>query len=211
MAYVCNKPTEAMSVTLQAAKSLGKSLRGFAPTIRELAGVSNELKQTLEQEIGLDEIRREWREGNYPPYRQESTSSSNRLESNAEATSSQPSKNAEDTQPFKTEASDAKLTKAEASDSKPMKEASEEIARKVDPSIESKRAESARLAWGDTSSTSNASQPTHQSQEVDKGPKAEVAAAPKPAEPSFEGMTVEQLEAELARRRAKEPSHSNQK
>lgn len=200
---------------LQAAKSLGKSLRGFAPTIRELAGVSNELKQTLEQEIGLDEIRREWRDGSYPPYRQDPATSTNRLDSNAQATSSQFSDKAEasDSQLNKAQPSDAQPSKAEASgsDSKQLKEISEDLAKEVDPSIEAKRAESARLAWGDSPKTSNVSQPAHQSQQLDHVPKADPAAAPKPAEPSFEGMTVEQLEAELARRRAKERSHSSHK
>lgn len=153
--------------------------------------MSNELKQTLEQEIGLDEIRREWRDGSsssrYPPYRDESTSSGNRLESNAEATT--------DSQPAKPQ----------------LKEASEEIAKEVDPSIEAKRAESARMAWGNTPSTSNVSNQSHESQEVSKAPTAEAAAAPKTSGPSSDGMTIEQLEAELAKRRAKTPSQSSNK
>lgn len=44
----------------QAAKSLGATLRAFAPTIRELTEVSNELKSTLEEEIGLNDIRQEF-------------------------------------------------------------------------------------------------------------------------------------------------------
>ena len=39
------------------AKQLGSTLRAFQPTIRELQEVSQEFKQTLEDEIGLDEIR----------------------------------------------------------------------------------------------------------------------------------------------------------
>ncbi|EXB93838.1 hypothetical protein L484_004324 [Morus notabilis] len=38
------------------ARSLGKTLRAFQPTIRELQEVSREFKSTLEKEIGLDEI-----------------------------------------------------------------------------------------------------------------------------------------------------------
>ncbi|GMH36413.1 hypothetical protein BSKO_04281 [Bryopsis sp. KO-2023] len=41
----------------EAAKSLGKAVRSFQPTIRELAEVSTDLRSTLEQEIGLEEIR----------------------------------------------------------------------------------------------------------------------------------------------------------
>jgi TatA/E family protein of Tat protein translocase len=39
------------------AKQLGGTLRAFQPTIRELQEVSREFKSTLEDEIGLDEIR----------------------------------------------------------------------------------------------------------------------------------------------------------
>jgi len=39
-----------------AAKSLGKTLRTFQPTIQELKEVSEEFKSTLEDEIGLDEF-----------------------------------------------------------------------------------------------------------------------------------------------------------
>lgn len=38
------------------AKNLGKTLRAFQPTIRELQEVSREFKSTLEKEIGLDEL-----------------------------------------------------------------------------------------------------------------------------------------------------------
>nr|GEV68722.1 sec-independent protein translocase protein TATB, chloroplastic [Tanacetum cinerariifolium] len=40
----------------EVAKNLGKTLRAFQPTIRELQEVSREFKSTLEKEIGLDEI-----------------------------------------------------------------------------------------------------------------------------------------------------------
>lgn len=40
----------------EVARSLGKTLRAFQPTIRELQEVSREFKSTLEKEIGLDEI-----------------------------------------------------------------------------------------------------------------------------------------------------------
>ncbi|CAA3024962.1 sec-independent protein translocase protein TATB, chloroplastic-like isoform X2 [Olea europaea var. sylvestris] len=40
----------------EVARNLGKTLRAFQPTIRELQEVSREFKGTLEREIGLDEI-----------------------------------------------------------------------------------------------------------------------------------------------------------
>ncbi|KAL3161146.1 hypothetical protein ABBQ38_009521 [Trebouxia sp. C0009 RCD-2024] len=163
----------------EAAKSLGQSLKGFAPTIRELAGVSNELKQTLEQEIGLDEIRREWRDGSLPPSmrsrqdEQPEASSSNRLEPDEQG-SNRPAE-------------------------KELKEVSEEMAQQIDPEIAKRRAESARMAWGNTS---NSSQPSNESQELEKNPVG-TAAAPRVKFGDMEGMSIEELEAELARRRSK--------
>ncbi|GAB4858296.1 hypothetical protein Ancab_009768 [Ancistrocladus abbreviatus] len=40
----------------EVARNLGKTLRAFQPTIRELQEVSREFKNTLEREIGLDDI-----------------------------------------------------------------------------------------------------------------------------------------------------------
>jgi mttA/Hcf106 family len=51
----------------QAVKALGNTLRTFQPTIRELASVSSELRNTLEEQIGLDEIRQEFRSATLPP------------------------------------------------------------------------------------------------------------------------------------------------
>lgn len=41
----------------EVARNLGKTLREFQPTIKELQEVSQEFKSTLEKEIGLDDIR----------------------------------------------------------------------------------------------------------------------------------------------------------
>lgn len=150
--------------------------------------MSNELKQTLEQEIGLDEIRREWRDGSSSSSLQQRSSSfqdtefssDNRLEPN-EGSSKQPSK-------------------AE------LKEVTEEMAQQVDPDIATRRAESAKMAWGDTS---NSSAPSNESQEGSKMPKTNAPAAPKVADSKMEGMSIEELEAELARRRSKQPSNSS--
>ena len=46
---------------VQAVKSLGATFRAFSPTIREIASVTNELSSTLQEQIGLDEIRNEFR------------------------------------------------------------------------------------------------------------------------------------------------------
>ncbi|KAK3013440.1 hypothetical protein RJ639_009358 [Escallonia herrerae] len=57
-------PTLFMSVRDQVARNLGKTLREFQPTIRELQDVSREFKSTLEREIGLDDIQNPT-QGNY--------------------------------------------------------------------------------------------------------------------------------------------------
>ena len=50
-----------MLTLFQAVKSLGKTLKTFQPTIREVMSVSSELRNTLEEQIGLDDIRSELR------------------------------------------------------------------------------------------------------------------------------------------------------
>ena len=153
--------------------------------------MSNELKQTLEQEIGLDEIRREWRDGSRPaPLQsqqdwQSEASSSNRLEPD-----------------------EAAKSKSKPAAEKELKEVSEEMAEKMDPDIAKRRAESARMAWGDTSKA-NSSQPSNESQEPDKTPASDTAAAPKLKDSRMEGMSIEELEKELARRRTKHTSTSS--
>ena len=39
---------------------MGKTLRAFAPTLQELTSVSRDLKNTLDNELGIDEIRRDF-------------------------------------------------------------------------------------------------------------------------------------------------------
>ncbi len=48
------------SLSLQAAKSLGKTVRAFQPTLREIVSASSDIRSSLEESIGLDEIRQEW-------------------------------------------------------------------------------------------------------------------------------------------------------
>lgn len=50
----------------EAARSIGKTLRSFTPTIRELAEVSTDLKSTFEQEIGLNEIQQDLKDAVNP-------------------------------------------------------------------------------------------------------------------------------------------------
>lgn len=152
--------------------------------------MSNELKQTLEQEIGLDEIRREWRDGSSSSSLQQRSSSFQDTESS----------------------SDNRLEPNEGSSKQPstaeLKEVTEEMAQQVDPDIARRRAESAKMAWGDTSKSSA---PSKESQEGSKILRVatDAPAAPKVADSKMEGMSIEELEAELARRRSKQPSNSS--
>jgi hypothetical protein len=43
--------------SLQAAKSVGSTLRAFQPAIKEVVEVSQDLRGTLEKELGLDELK----------------------------------------------------------------------------------------------------------------------------------------------------------
>lgn len=66
----------------EVARNLGKTLREFQPTIKELQEVSREFKSTLEREIGLDEIQNS---------KQTTYSPSNTTSSNTTSTTSTPS------------------------------------------------------------------------------------------------------------------------
>ncbi|KAJ4955141.1 hypothetical protein NE237_011924 [Protea cynaroides] len=66
----------------EVARNLGKTLRAFQPTIRELQDVSREFKSTLEREIGLDDIPTQ---NTYRSTNTTSTSSLNADTENAEA------------------------------------------------------------------------------------------------------------------------------
>lgn len=142
----------------QAAKSIGETLRAFAPTIRELTQVSSELKSTLEEEIGLNDLREEFQRPIVPSPRPPKALAS---QSADEAT---PSSSVESL-------SDLTAT---------MKPVDESMAVAIDPEIERKRREAEQMAWGGQSPTQ----------------------APTEAAPDLAAMSVEELEAELARRKA---------
>ena len=108
----------------QAAKSLGATLRAFAPTIRELTDVSNELKSTLEEEIGINEIRQEF-------------SGSKLTRNTVEASYTD----------FPTARQESKL---EATSSELIQESPKNYNKddSIDSDLEKMRQESARMAWG---------------------------------------------------------------
>lgn len=182
---------------------MGKTLRAFQPTIRELADVSNELKSTLEKEIGLNEVKAELQR---PP-----TASS-------VATTVAPS---DDTGAYSTPmyhgvvvwdtAMPAFSTHVATSTAPPstgapssladprMVQATDAIAEAVDPEIKQKRAESETAAWGGAPPVAT---PPVVSPPAVTPPGV---AAEAPAGGSLAGMSMEELERELARRKAATP------
>jgi TatA/E family protein of Tat protein translocase len=140
----------------QAAKSLGATLRAFQPTIRELTQVSNELKSTLEQEIGINEIRQEFT--NPPP-----------------GPSPLPKRDEIDTD--NDDQQGGGLSSVADSLTSSIKGAKDASAASLDPDIARKREEAAKMAWGGA------------------------AAMTGKAAGGIDGMSIEELEAELQRRK----------
>jgi len=149
----------------QAAKSLGATLRAFAPTIRELTQVSSELKSTLEEEIGLNDLRDEFQRPAVPSPRAVSTSSLPAADDEAPA--------AQATSAGSGDAEDS-LSELSASMQGGLGDGG---AEPYDPDIGRKREEAARMAWGPGG---GAQQPAKR----------------------LETMSMQDLEAELARRKA---------
>jgi TatA/E family protein of Tat protein translocase len=141
----------------QAAKSLGATLRAFQPTIRELTQVSNELKSTLEQEIGINEIRQEFAKP--PP-----------------VPTPLPKRDGVDTD--NDDLQGGGLSNVADSLTSSIKGAKDASAASLDPDIASKREEAAKMAWGGA------------------------AAMTGKAAGGIDGMSIEELEAELQRRKA---------
>ncbi|CAD7704462.1 unnamed protein product [Ostreobium quekettii] len=145
-----------------AAKSFGAALRSFQPTIRELAEVSTDLKSTLEQEMGLDELRDDIRAIRSPLSAQPSPPGGQvaaRSEEGLGGPAAQAASRGSDAGEDATGVVDAMM-------------------ELVDADIDQKRADSERLAWGG------------QAPEADSG------------ERDLSAMSVAELEAELARRKA---------
>ena len=164
---------------------MGATLKTFQPTIREVLGVTQDLRNTLEEQIGLDDIRRELRGGSATPSwsqtnqfkptdsyqwdkeRAESSngaSSSSSNGSSGTADSTSPSSNAESAQ----------------ASSRP---------HAADEDLDSMRKQSASAAWG--------------GQAPDKPPQQQQASnSGSSGGEVLSGLTLEDLEAELKRRKA---------
>lgn len=106
----------------EAAKSLGKAVKSFQPTLRELAEVSTDLKSTLEQEIGFDEI-----QSDFNSIRNPMPATKNVVESSS------------------TPSASVGTVEDKTGGVKPLDNAA---VLTEDPDIESKRAASLNAAWG---------------------------------------------------------------
>ena len=169
----------------EAVKAVGATLRTFQPTIRELASVSSDLRSTLEEQIGLDEIRAELSSAvsPIPPATAPAKPTAAGLEAGAGGGDGAPTDGTG-------AAPGASLPDAVAA----MQGAGSDGDGSADPDIEAKRAASAAAAWDGVVPTSSS------------------AAVPAPApgrrgegageEDSLLGdVPLDALEAELARRR----------
>lgn len=175
----------------EAAKSLGRSLKGLQPTIRELAGVSTELKRTLEQEIGLDEIRNEWRGTGSPLSDEAFTSNSSTATKTALSDSTTGSDSTLTSTNGNSTTDSNASTAVEAAAHKAtgipeLRQVTDNVAKSLDPDIERKREQSARAAWGHQQP---AEAPSQQTKVVSSSP-------------SLQGLSIEELEAELAKRKS---------
>ncbi|GAB4823555.1 hypothetical protein N2152v2_010601 [Parachlorella kessleri] len=169
----------------QAAKSLGQTLRAFQPTIRELTQVSAELKSTLESEIGINEIKEE--------LRRPVTSVSRALDETISGTGTGGAANSAPVQ-------GAGLQELADGMTAQVKGAREDMARVVDPDIERKREEAAKQAWGAAAGSAAAAAPAP-SVKTDASGSGSRGSAAEPAV-QLDSLSVEQLEAELQRRKA---------
>ena len=159
----------------EAVKAAGKTLRSFQPTLRELASVSSDLRNTLEEQIGLDEIRAEFTGVGLPP-----APATRRVESEGAAAGG----GGDEGLPSTSAAADALEEGADAA-----------IAT---DDIDALRAASEREAWGgNVPPVLSADDAPLQGASLDL-----FAAAPPPTAAALETASVEELEAELARRRA---------
>ncbi len=184
-------------------KSLGKTLKAFQPTIRELASVSSDLKNTLEEQIGLDDIRAEFRNSTAPVRRASSVSDQvcyfvlpflwhclGGLVRSCRGVTL------------------AKLAQANGllQDSPEIEAALEPQLRSfpsdlpsqtlLDPEIQRKREQSAAAAWGAGSNASSSAPPVRSPAD------GEDVHSSSPG-PDLSSRSLEELEAELERRRAK--------
>lgn len=204
----------------EAVKAVGATLRAFQPTIRELASVSSELRSTLEEQIGLDNIKAELNAA-VAPLPPPATKKVERKKEEEEVGEEESASDVDGAGGGGGEGDDGEDGEREIFDSRPSlsEYAASMGAEKIDPDIEAKRAASAAAAWGTAGEipqvlssssdygggASSSSSPVQvQGAALEAAMAAAAAAAtphPPPPAKSLDVLSIEELEAELARRR----------
>jgi len=207
----------------EAVKAVGATLRTFQPTIRELASVSSELRNTLEEQIGLDDIKAELSAAVAPL--PETTTAAKKAKKKEVAAEGGGENDIDNEEGEEEENEDGER---EIFDPRPSltEYANSMGAEKIDPDIEAKRAAAAAAAWGSAgaipqvlsssdasalssspASSSFSSPAPVQGAALEAAMAAAAAASPSssssPSAPakSLDRLSIEELEAELARRR----------
>ena len=212
----CEIPTDPQTNSAlageQAAKGVAATIKSFQPTIREVTEVTSELRTNLSQEMGIDELQREFRD--IERTTRESMSLTNPMQPPPPIEKPKPDPAPQSTLVGKEvkpqAAAESALEQGEqralseisaglaglddSAAAAPLKPVTEAGALAEDPEIERKRAESAKLAWGG-----------NVPQEIG-ATDAEAAAAGggagKGEKKRLQDMTMAELEAELAKRKA---------
>ena len=153
---------------------MGATFRTVQPTIRELVSASNDLRTSFEEQIGLDEIRNEFRTG---------------------ASYSRPSTSYDPDAPGKSDATSHVSSQADGSSESASSDTQQDRSgtyhgTDFDVDIEAKRREAAKMAWG-TATGSDAPVAKDSGNGAGTG-----------ARGALDGLSLEDLEAELARRKA---------
>ena len=174
----------------EAAKSLGGVLRTFQPTLRELQEVSQEFKTVLEDEIGLDELKRDL-SAVADPYAAPSAARQKAAAAATQALREDEGAGAASV------LDDAKALEAE--------EAGAGAGAEAEEDLEAMRAASAAAAWGQTPPPTGAAE-TYPATlgEVAEGLAGDAGGGGEAPAPDLAAMSVEELEAELARRKGDE-------
>ena len=185
----------------QAVKSLGATFRTISPSIRELVTASTDLRTSFEEQIGLDEIRNEFRGVSSPSYKRPlPESDADASTSSARDGSSSSSSNSSDSRPAVSSASSTEAGTSAASNGADQSNGAY-FGADFDVDIEAKRREAAQLAWG-TATGSDAPVAKDSSQASLNGPQS--------GETALAGLSLEALEAELARRKAAKAGSNGQ-
>ena len=177
----------------QAVKSLGATLKTFQPTIREVLGVTQELRSTLEEQIGLDDIRREFRSSSQPTW---SSPESQTRPMRSQDWDSPAGTSSDAGQPSLVRSAESMSNGASSSEGSSHGSDGPSTSASAGEELEALRRQSAAAAWGGQAPQQQ------QPQDLQQAPQHSQQGSRPPAEASrLAGLTLEDLEAELRRRK----------